>query len=57
MKELKYHTAPIDWKFDRANSHELINISGFKDKTIDKKSDKEKFCVAILNQPLTPIKN
>lgn len=40
MKELKYHTAPIDWKFDRANSHELINISGFKDKTIDKKSDK-----------------
>lgn len=57
MEELKYRIAPLDWKFDRNYSHELVNISGVKDRTIDKKSQKEKYCVAIVNQPITPLRN
>ena len=40
MKELKYSATAEKWKFDKNYHHELINISGFSDRTMDKKSDR-----------------
>ena len=40
MRCLKYSATPEKWKFDKKFTHQLINVSGFGDRTMDKKSQK-----------------
>ena len=57
MYELRCRLFDEKWKFDKDYSHSLLNVGGVGDRTIDKKSDFNKFCVSITNQPITPYKN
>ena len=56
MLKLKYKVIADNWKFNSDTTHQLINISPSL-RTIDKKSEVPKFCIGLLNQPITAMKN
>lgn len=56
MNELTFREAPEKWKFDPHATNALLNISPSQ-RTVDKKSEIPKFCLSLLNQPITPFKN
>lgn len=57
MYQLRYRLFHDKWQFDKDFSHPMINVAGLGNRTLDKKSQIDKFCVGITNQPITPYNN